>query len=178
MGAGILGQHQQTLNDSPDNECRLVAVGLDHIVDRNVGEGSSKPVRAGHQADAQAAPVREPFHSDADAGAVNAAGPDAANGVRNVQRGERVGQAGSNPPHAHQKPGQRYDNARANPISEVGIDRKQNSLGDHEKGKGPLDCIQAGMQTPGQISREERPGVLEIRDGRHRNHAGDEPEPT
>src|SRR5437588_10448399 len=89
-----------------------------------------------------------------------------------------MGETGSDPPHSDQYARQSNDDTWAKAIDKISVNRKQSRLSDYEKSEGPLNCIQAGMQTPGQVRRKQRPGVLQIGDGQHRDGASDEYKPS
>src|SRR6266542_252177 len=89
-----------------------------------------------------------------------------------------MGQPSSDPARSYQHTGESNNNARPKAIDQVSIDRKQSRLSDYEESESPLNCIQAGMQTMGQVRRKQRPGILEIRDGQHRDRASDKYAPS
>jgi len=65
-----------------------------------------------------------------------------------------VSHSGANPSGTHQDSTTGDNNARTKSIDQIASERKQHCLSDYKKSESPLDRVQAGVQTPGQVSCE------------------------
>ena len=170
--------HDDALADAEPQERRLVAAGGDHVLDRDDGERRSRAEARRGQSGGEAAPVGEPFQRVADAGAVDRAGPDAADRGGDIEEGQRIGDRVHRPGDADQHAADQHDDLGAEAIDEPALDRHQPGLRQHEDAERHLDRGPAPVVLLVDRVDEQRPAVLQVGDHHHADDADHELQPT
>jgi len=127
---------------------------------------------------AEPAPVGEPLQGVADAGAVDAACTDAADGCSDVQHGERLGDRVQHPGDGDQHAADQHHDLRPEAVDDPAFDRHQPGFHDDEDGERDLDRRAAPMEFRVDRPDEQRPPVLQVGDHHHADDADEKLQPT
>ena len=122
--------------------------------------------------------VRKPLQRVANGSSVDDAGADTAQSVPEVQAGDRLRVARADPAQRDQDRANTQHESRSDSIDQVSFKRYEPGFQSDEQRKGPLNRDQRDVQMGLYGFGEESPGILQVRDGHHRDDAGDELDPT
>src|SRR5258708_33549741 len=115
--------------------------------------------------------IREPLHRVADGAAIDGAGANATEHVPEVQglNGSRP-VTGSVPTEADENASDGHDDPGPDLVDQESLERHQPRLGQDEDEKRELNDRQLRVVVRRQLRYAERPGVLPVRDRKHREY--------
>ena len=151
---------------------------LNHGLDRRDRQRGARTEPGRGNTGREAAFVRKPLQSVADAGAIDAAGADACDDhteVIAVQRGRfRV----DDPTDRAQDAAQENHEARTVFVDEPAFDRHQPGLEEHKQRESPLDIGAGPSEFLLDVGDEEGPAILVVGDHHHRGDANGQLRPA
>ncbi len=158
------------MQQAEGEERRLVARGFDHRRDGDDGQRRAGAEAGGGQSSGQSAAIGKPFQRRTDAGAVDGACADAADGGGDIKEEQRGRDRIEPPGDAAQDAADQDDDARSEFVDEPAFDRHQPGFHDHEDRERDLDLRPPPAMLLADRIDEQGPAILEI--GHHR-HADD-----
>src|SRR5207249_4269094 len=138
----------------------------------------SDAIGSGGEADAQPAMVGEPLERVADRSAIHDARANTPQSVPEVELVQRIGPTGPDPAQANQHPAERKHQPGSQLVDQVPFKGNEPGLECDEQRKCPLDGRQRGVQMGLQGLGEQRPRILQVRDGHHRDESGEQLDPA
>ena len=170
--------HDDALADAEHEEGVLETALLDHVGDRDDGQRRTGTEPGGRQAGREPAPVGKPLQGVADAGAVDRARTDAADGRGRVEVPEGIRVGVHHPADPAQEAAEHRDDPRAVAIHEPALNGNEPGLGEDEDREGPLDRGALPAELLLDRIDEQRPAILQVGDHRHAEHAEKELPPS
>jgi hypothetical protein len=148
------------LYQSEYQERVFVSRRIDHGRNRPDGNGGAGAESGGGNAGGETPPAREPLQGVADAGAVNAAGADAAERGGKIQYGERTRAGIHDPGERHQNAAAKHYPARSEAVDQIAFNRNEPCLDQNKNGERDLNRAASPVILGIYGIDEERPPVL------------------
>ncbi len=166
------------LDDSPLDECSLISGRLDEVRDRRDRECRAGAESGSGQAGSQAAVIGKPLERAPDRRAVDHAGADAGESIGEIQRRDRFRAAGAHPAEPGEDPAEHHQEPRSEAVDEPAFEGHEPCFEQDEDREGDLDGRLIHPELLLQRGHEQRPAVLEVRDGHHAENAEEENQPA